>query len=180
MKRFFYGATLMVGFILGGTVVSTLNSQTASPVGVKVSSGPLAAVTASLGDAACSGNQIFIATDQPAGQQLFICKDGYLTQNLTLGTSGALTLGPGGALDIVPSVVPTMNSANNYSGVNTFTGVSMFAKMQLAPTATWGSCTVVNRDVGRVLMDSSDQYNTRVRTCLLVNGRPQWKTVTVN
>jgi hypothetical protein len=100
---------MFMGFILGGAVVSTLNSQTASPSPMKISSGPLAAVTASLGDQACKDNQIFVATDQPPGQQLLICKDGYLTQSMTLGTSGALTLGPGGALDIVPSVVPVMN-----------------------------------------------------------------------
>lgn len=168
---------MLMGFVLGGTVVSTLNSQTASPGPVTVSSGPLAAVTSSLADRACNDNQIFIATDQPAGQQLLICKDGYLTQNLTLGPSGALTMGPGGAVDIVPSVVPTMNGSNNYSGVNAFTGTTLLAKPQIAPTANWGSCLVANRDAGRIVMDSSDRWNTRVRACLLVNGQPQWKTV---
>lgn len=86
-----------------------------------IASGTLAAMPAS-----CSAGTIYLATDQPAEQQLFTCSAANVwTQMLNLGRSGALQIA-NGSLDINPAVVPQLGVANTFAGSNTMTdGISL-------------------------------------------------------
>ena len=87
--------------------------------------------------AACTTGAVYFATDQPAGQQLYTCSaPNTWTQVLSLGPSGALTVS-NGSLDIVTSVVPRLQSANVFLGLNAFNNG---LQLTTAATTTQPSC----------------------------------------
>jgi hypothetical protein len=130
------------------------------PRAVAVESGLLAAEPE-----ACAGGALYVATDEPVGQQLNVCKDGAWYPYLSVGDSGALAW-QDGVLDIVPSVVPRKTAENTWLGRNTF------ADFRLA--ASTASCVDAQNDLGRLALDTSDPQNTRLRWCGRRNGQLQW------
>jgi hypothetical protein len=81
--------------------------------------------------ATCSSGALYVATDQPASQQIYTCSStNTWTQYISLGGSGALAF-TNGALDMVTSVVPRLAAANTFTGLNTFpSGVRMGGSTQ--------------------------------------------------
>ena len=72
--------------------------------------------------ASCIAGSLYLATDQPLGQQLYTCSSSNnWTAVLSVGGSGGLAV-TGGSLDIVTSVIPRLTAANNFTGLNTFNG----------------------------------------------------------
>lgn len=65
--------------------------------------------------AKCSAGSLYVATDKPLGQQIFVCGGGNAWFQLgSLGKSGGLTMTKG-TLDINPAILPTLNSANKFA-----------------------------------------------------------------
>ena len=82
--------------------------------GSVISTGTLASISST-----CSPGTLYFATDQPAGQQIYTCSStNTWTQIVNLGGSGALAF-TNGSLDINTAVVPRLNGANNFTGLNT-------------------------------------------------------------
>ncbi len=80
-----------------------------------ITSGVLASLPAT-----CTTGNLYFATDQPAGQQIYTCSStNTWTQVVSLGPSGALAY-TNGTLDIVTSVVPRLTAANTFSGLDAF------------------------------------------------------------
>lgn len=68
----------------------------------------------------CSTGTLYFATDQPSGQQIYVCSSpNSWGQFMSLGGSGALSF-VNGALDVVTSVVPRLGSTNSFTGSNSF------------------------------------------------------------
>ena len=83
------------------TAVSTVPAAGGSGAGS--AAGTLAAIPAT-----CSSGALYVATDQPASQQIYTCSSSNTwTQYMSLGGSGALAF-TNGALDMVTSVVPRL------------------------------------------------------------------------
>ncbi len=105
-----------------GQITSITTTASASTSGA---SQPSTVTTMSSGNlstlpASCSAGNLYYATDQPAGQQIYTCNSsGSWSQFLSVGGSGALAFS-NGSLDIVTSVVPRLTAANTFGGSNTF------------------------------------------------------------
>jgi hypothetical protein len=67
----------------------------------------------------CNTGDVYLAADQPTGHQIYSCANGSWSQTINVGASGALAF-QDGVLDIVPSVVPTLQNENVFSGLNSF------------------------------------------------------------
>lgn len=109
---------LAAGTTDGTCLEMTSGSPAWGPCGgaaASIQSGLLAALPTS-----CAAGDVYFATDQPKGQQLYQCSAADTwTQSLLLGGSGALQL-VDGALDINPDVVPQKGTANIFTAYNTF------------------------------------------------------------
>ena len=87
----------------------------------------------------CSAGALYVATDQPAGQQIYTCSSSSnWTQFISLGGSGSLAF-TNGSLDIVPSVVPRLTAANSFSGLNTFSNGILLANAAAQPACSLGT-----------------------------------------
>lgn len=115
----------------------------------------------------CVSGALYLATDQPTGEELYACNNGSWMQLLVPGPSNALTM-LNGTLDIVTAVVPRKVSANSWSGANDFQSI------QFDPTTVPPPCATVASDVGRIWIDSTDPNNTGFKVCLVVGGKLQW------
>jgi len=86
----------------------------------------------------------YLALDQPKGQQLYLCgASGEWEQQLNLGGSGALQI-QNGSLDINLAVVPLLESANQWTGLNqfkdvNFTGTITGLPSSAPPPLVWSS-----------------------------------------
>jgi hypothetical protein len=116
--------------------------------------------------ASCQSGDLYVAQDQPPGQQLYLCGQQGWYQTVSLGGSGALAI-QDGTLDVVPSVIPFRSSPNTWSGLNSFTGA-----LQVVPTATDPGCT--SQSLGSIWMDSTDSKTTKLKFCLNRSGKPVW------
>jgi hypothetical protein len=68
----------------------------------------------------CAPGTLYFASDQPPGQQVYICPSQNIwAQFLTIGPSGALLI-ENGALDINTKVSPRLQDANIFTGMATF------------------------------------------------------------
>jgi len=106
----------------------TFSNVSAAP---QISVGALAAIPAIPQPGA-----IFLALDQPKGQQLYVCSlAGQWYQFLNLGGSGGLTL-EGGSLDINLAVVPRLSAANTWTGLNAFKNASFSGTVSGLPIPT--------------------------------------------
>jgi hypothetical protein len=157
-------AALMVAFLPAQEPDTASASSSTAPLTVSTKTGILSSMPKS-----CTNNLLYIASDQPQGQQLYFCKDGQYYQFLTVGPSGALTLNQG-SLDITPGVIPIK------TGGNTFTGLNVFSALRIAPQTPGLPCSEPQRDLGNVRMDNSDPDNTKLQFCLVQNGQLQWLT----
>lgn len=91
------------------------DAPAASGSSSQMKSGALAAISKT-----CNTGDLYLANDQPAGQQIYSCANGSSwSPTINIGASGALSFQNGG-LDVVPSVVPTLQSQNVFSGLNSF------------------------------------------------------------
>jgi hypothetical protein len=96
-----------------------------------MSAGTLSSIPSS-----CSAGTLYVATDQPTGQQIYTCSSSNSwTQFISLGGSGSLAF-TNGSLDIVPSVVPRLTAANSFAGLNTFSNGILLASSSTQPTCS--------------------------------------------
>ena len=117
-----YGSSTQIPII-------TVNSygQITTVSNVAASGGGGGSTTASAGTfasipASCVTGSLYLASDQPVGQQLYTCSSSNAwTAVLSVGGSGGLAV-TGGSLDIVTSVIPRLSAANSFTGLNTFNG----------------------------------------------------------
>lgn len=141
------------------TAVSTV-AAAGGGGGGGIAAGPLNVIPSQ-----CSVGTLYFATDQPAGQQIYTCSTTNIwTQFLTVGTSGALAI-VNGSLDIVTSVVPRLESANTFTGLNTFAQDPIYAT-SATPASAGAPCTT-----GQHAWDANYEYrciatNTWKRTAL--------------
>lgn len=81
----------------------------AGPVTRTLQAGPLILIPKT-----CGAGALYTATDQPLGQQLYVCGGGNTWFQLgSLGKSGGLVIVKG-VIDVNPDVVPFMRSANKF------------------------------------------------------------------
>jgi hypothetical protein len=152
--------------VVAGVALGMRHRTIPPPQPVAVQAGLLAAEPET-----CAGAGLYIATDEPPGQQLQLCKEGAWYPAFSIGNSGALALEEG-TLDIVPSIVPRKTAENTWLGRN------RFAELQLG--ASTGSCVDAQNDMGRLALDTSDAQNTRLRLCGKRNGKLEWLPLAVN
>lgn len=118
-----------------GTVSIALSPQL---IASQIPAGALAALPA-----APNAGDTFLALDQPAGQQLYVCgKSGQWTQLLNLGGSGALKF-DGGSLDINLATMPMLERENAFTGLNHFADVEFTGKVTGLPIGNkiWAGAT---------------------------------------
>ena len=115
--------------------VGSAGTNNASAGSASSNAGTLSAIPAS-----CSAGNLYFATDQPAGQQIYACgSTNSWSQYLSVGGSGALAI-TNGSLDVVSTVVPRLTAANSFTGSNSFaSGVT------LASTGTQPTCGSTTR-----------------------------------
>ena len=136
--------------------------QVISICGPKFGVGVLKSIPAS-----CSSGDVYIATDQPALQQLYVCgANNSWSQQGVVGPSGGLMV-QNGALDLVPAMIPFLFSTN------VFTGYNQFAVLQVIPNPSDPGCKT-SGDVGKQWINNSDPNNTAYTVCLSVNGTIGW------
>lgn len=105
------GTNMSVVATDNGTDTTTFTLNASGSSGSGVPAGTLSAIPGT-----CTSGQLYFATDQAAGQQIYFCTGSSSWQTYTsLGSSGALAF-TGGAFDIVPGVVPTKNGSNTWTG----------------------------------------------------------------
>ena len=116
-------------------VTSTGSSGTGSSSSTSSSSAMSAGTLSSI-PSTCSSGALYVATDQPAGQQLYTCSStSNWTQFMSLGGSGSLAFN-NGSLDIVTSVIPRLAAANNFTGLNTFSNGILLASSTAQPACS--------------------------------------------
>ncbi len=119
------------------TAISQVTIGGASGNSPSINAGSLATMSTS-----CSAGALYLATDQPAGQQIYTCSSANIwTQIGSLGPSGALAF-TNGSLDIVTSIVPRLLSANTFTGLNTFSN-----GIQIQGTGSQPTCGSTTRGV---------------------------------
>lgn len=128
-----------------------------------IAAGPLANLSSS-----CNPGALYIATDQPAGQQLYTCSAPNIwTQNLSVGPSGALAV-TNGSVDIVPSVVPTLPGTNIFTGLNTFPGIELQGGSEPA-------CSLATR--GLLWFENNGTAKDSLQICAFDGQNTSWATV---
>ncbi len=127
-----------------------------------LNAGPLATISTS-----CAPGALYLATDQPAGQQIYSCSSPNVwTQMGSLGPSGALAF-TNGSLDIVTSLVPRIPEANVFTGLNTF------AKgIQIQGTGSQPSCGSTTRGVFWYQNNGSSKDSIQV--CVFTGSSFSW------
>lgn len=115
----------------------------------------------------CSAGALYVATDQPSGQQIYTCSSSSSwTQFISIGGSGSLAF-TNGSLDIVPSVVPRLTAANNFSGLNTFANGILLANSTTQPT-----CGVSTRGLFWFLNNGTSKDGVQV--CVYSGSNYTW------
>lgn len=111
-----YGSATQIPVITVNAYGQITGVSTASASGgLSASAGMMSSIPSS-----CSAGSLYLATDQPLGQQLYTCSSANSwTATVSVGPSGALAISSG-SIDIVTSVVPRLMSANTFTGLNTF------------------------------------------------------------
>lgn len=116
------------------TATSAAGTNNATNSVSAVTSGALSSIPSS-----CTTGALYFSTDQPAGQQLYVCSaSNSWAQSLSLGNSGGLAFN-NGSLDIVTSVVPRLTAANHFTGSNQLDGTTTLSNVNIT-----GSCTGCN------------------------------------
>lgn len=106
-----------------------------------ITSGLLASLPAT-----CTPGDVYFATDQPAGQQLYQCDStNHQTQTLALGPSTALAV-TGGLLDIT-SIVPLLGASNPWTGYNNLSGGQF-----RAPESVFASLPAAGSNTGKIFI----------------------------
>ncbi len=116
---------------------------------------------------ACSSGTLYVATDQPAGQQLYTCSSSNnWTQFMSLGGSGSLAF-TNGSLDVVTSVVPRLAAANSFTGLNTFSN-----GIRLASSASKPACSLSTRGLFWFLNNGTSKDGVQV--CVYDGSTYNW------
>lgn len=119
------------GQITGVTTTSAASTSSASNTTTSISAGSISSIPSG-----CGTGNLYFASDQPAGQQIYVCgTSNSWSQFMSLGASGALAFN-GGALDIVTSVVPRLSATNSFTGSNTFSNGVTLASTNAQPTCS--------------------------------------------
>ncbi len=127
-----------------------------------ISAGPLASISSS-----CTPGNLYLATDQAAGQQIYTCSSmNTWTQVLSVGSSGALAV-TNGSIDIVPSVVPLLPAANTFTGLNTFAN-----GIQIQGTSSQPSCTSSMR--GLLWFQNNGASKDGIQACVYNGSSFAW------
>jgi hypothetical protein len=139
------------------TAISQIPITNASSSSTSSSSSAMSAGTLSSIPSACSSGALYVATDQPAGQQIYTCSSSNnWTQFISLGGSGSLAF-TNGSLDIVPSVVPRLAASNSFAGLNTFSN-----GIRLASSTTQPACSLSTRGMFWFLSNGSSKDGVQV------------------
>ncbi len=118
------------------TSINQVAITNAGASGSSNGSSSMNAGTLSAMPASCSAGALYVATDQPTGQQIYTCSSASnWTQFLSLGGSGSLAFN-NGSLDIVPGVVPRLTTTNSFTGLNTFSNGILLANATTQPTCS--------------------------------------------
>lgn len=146
--------------------------STTATAGASSASQPSTVTTMSSGNlsslpASCSAGNLYYASDQPAGQQIYTCNSGgSWSQFISIGGSGALAFN-NGSLDIVTSVVPRLAAANTFVGSNTFgNGVT------LASTGSQPSCSSTSR--GLLWFQNNGASKDGLQVCAYTGSTYTW------
>ena len=150
-----------------GQITAVSMATVASASGSSSSSSATSAGTLSSIPSSCSSGALYVATDQPTGQQLYTCSSSSnWTQFMSLGGSGSLAF-TNGSLDIVPSVVPRLTAANNFTGLNTFSN-----GIRLASSASKPACSVSTRGLFWFLNNGTSKDGVQV--CVYDGSSYNW------
>lgn len=117
----------------------------------------------------CKEGALYVVTDQPSGQQIYICGPVGFYQFLSLGGSGAL-LFKGGALDINTVVVPRLGAANHW-GATQF----MEAGLSLLSPNVQQDCDEDKRGFLWYL-NGGDQKDS-LQVCMFTGNGYAWKVI---
>ncbi len=144
---------------------ASANSASQPSTVTTMSSGNLSTLPAS-----CSAGNLFYASDQPAGQQIYTCNSGgSWSQFISIGGSGALAFN-NGSLDIVTSVVPRLTAANTFGGSNTFAN-----GITLASSGQQPSCTSTSR--GLIWYQNNGASKDGLQVCAYSGSTYTWVTL---
>jgi len=147
-------------------VTSTGNSGASGSSGSSSSSAISAGILSSI-PSTCSSGALYVATDQPTGQQIYTCSSSNnWTQFISLGGSGSLAF-TNGSLDIVTSVIPRLTAANNFTGLNTFSNGIL-----LASSATQPACSQNTRGLFWFLNNGASKDGIQV--CVYTGSVYNW------
>ena len=142
--------------------ITSAGAANANSSSSAMSAGALSSIPSS-----CSSGTLYVATDQPAGQQLYTCSSSSnWIQFISLGGSGSLAF-TNGSLDIVPSIVPRLTAANNFAGLNTFSN-----GIRLASAATQPACSLSTRGLFWFLNNGTSKDGVQV--CVYDGANYNW------
>lgn len=145
-----------------GQITSVSSISASGGSSATTNSGALSAIPG-----ACATGSLFLATDQPVGQQLYTCSssNGWVAP-LSVGPSGALAA-TDGSLDIVTSVVPRLTAANAFTGLNTFN-----SGLRLASSTTQPPCDSSAR--GTVWFQKNGAAKDSLQVCAYSGSAYSW------
>jgi hypothetical protein len=149
--------------------ITSINQIAIANAGASSSNGnsAMSAGTLSSIPSNCSAGALYVATDQPTGQQIYTCSSSSnWTQFLSLGGSGSLAF-TNGSLDIVPGVVPRLTTANSFSGLNTFSNGILLAGSTTQPT-----CSISTRGLFWFLNNGTSKDGVQV--CVYNGSNYSW------
>ena len=150
-----------------GQITAVSTATVVSSSGSSSSSSATSAGTLSSIPSTCSSGALYVATDQPAGQQLYTCSSSSnWTQFMSLGGSGSLAF-TNGSLDIVPGVVPRLTAANSFTGLNTFSN-----GIRLASSASKPACSLSTRGLFWFLNNGTSKDGVQV--CVYDGSSYNW------
>lgn len=113
-----------------------------------------------------SPEPLYVATDQPAGQRLYLCVNGTCNQQGNLGGSGILQY-QNGTLDVNLAVLPRLISANNWAGLQ-----SMLNGLSLQTTNQKPGCDTGTRGMFWFLNNGTAKDS--VQACVWTGAAYQW------
>lgn len=147
------------------TATTASSNSSASNNVTSMTSGSLNAMPS-----ACSTGNLYFVTDQPAGQQIYICSaQNSWGQFMSLGGSGALAF-TNGTLDVVTSVVPRLAAANSFTGSNTFSN-----GLTLGSTGAQPACNASSR--GTFWFQNNGTSKDSLQVCAYSGSAYTWANI---
>lgn len=148
-----------------GQVTAVTTTAATGGSGASANAGTMSAMPS-----VCASGSLYLATDQPVAQQLYICSSANTwTAAMSVGPSGALAIN-GGSLDIVTSVVPRLTAANNFNGVNTFN-----SGLKLNSGVSQATCDASTR--GSLWFQNNSSSKDALQICAYSGSAFTWVTL---